>query len=420
MKQVKIIITTTAILAFSTSSFSNNKKEKTEKIKLNKEVTTPSGLKYTILKTENGKKPMLNDKVQLHYQIRTMKDSVIEDTWKTHKGSTYNFRVGGNQVSKGLEEGIQFLHKGDSAVLVMKPELLTGGNTSAKIPANTSAKYVVKFIDITEAPKPFDVKGKDTVTTPSGLKYIITTQGTGGAPKSGDKIQAHYTGFFANGKIFDSSVERGQPFSFAPGKGQVIKGWDEAFSILNKGAKARLVIPFQLAYGEAGRPPQIPAKSTLIFDVELVDIIPGIAAKPYDISGKEKIKTPSGLEYVIVQKGTGKKVEGGKMIKLHYTGYFEDGKIFDSSVERGEPAQFPVGTGGLIKGFEEGLMLMSVGDKYHLMIPYTIAYGEQGFQGAIPPKANLIFDVEIIDIMTTNATPVNTDGHDHSDPNHKH
>jgi FKBP-type peptidyl-prolyl cis-trans isomerase len=104
------------------------------------------------------------------------------------------------------------------------------------------------------------------------------------------------------------------------------------------------------------------------------------------------------------------------MIKLHYTGFFEDGKIFDSSVERGEPAQFPVGQGGLIKGFEEGLMMMQVGDKYHLVIPYNLAYGEAGFQGVIPPKANLIFDIEVLDVI---GQPSH-DGHDHSDPNHKH
>src|SRR5258706_435743 len=115
------------------------------------------------------------------------------------------------------------------------------------------------------------VKKPKMISTSSGLQYTITEKGDGKKPMNGDKVTVHYTGNFLDGKIFDSSVERGQPFPFNLGKGQVIKGWDEAIALLHKGEKARLVIPYDLAYGEAGRPPQIPAKSTLIFDVELVN-----------------------------------------------------------------------------------------------------------------------------------------------------
>ena len=92
------------------------------------------------------------------------------------------------------------------------------------------------------------------------------------------------------------------------------------------------------------------------------------------------------------------KAEAGKTVSVHYTGYFENGDIFDSSVQRGKPLDFQLGKGQVIKGWDEGISLMKVGDKLKLLIPYQLAYGEQGYSGAIPAKSNLIFDVELIDV----------------------
>ena len=109
-------------------------------------------------------------------------------------------------------------------------------------------------------------------TTPSGLGYIDIVVGTGGSPKSGDTVTVHYTGFLTNGTKFDSSVDRGQPFSFAIGIGQVIKGWDEGVMSMKVGGKRKLVIPPQLGYGSRGAGAVIPPNSELIFDVELLGI----------------------------------------------------------------------------------------------------------------------------------------------------
>jgi FKBP-type peptidyl-prolyl cis-trans isomerase len=109
-------------------------------------------------------------------------------------------------------------------------------------------------------------------TTASGLMYINRAPGFGKAtPKIGDTIVANYSGRFLDGKPFDSSVEHGGPLRIQIGTGQVIKGWDEAFLTMAKGARRTLIIPYWLAYGDAGRPPMIPPRATLVFDVELVD-----------------------------------------------------------------------------------------------------------------------------------------------------
>lgn len=114
-------------------------------------------------------------------------------------------------------------------------------------------------------------------------------------------------------------------------------------------------------------------------------------------SAQDTLSTTSGLKYVIHQKGDGIPAEVGKEVAVHYTGKFLDGKVFDSSVERGEPIKFILGTGRVIKGWDEGIALMNVGDKYTLIIPYQLGYGETG-RGLIPPKATLIFDVELLSV----------------------
>ncbi|HAV62159.1 MAG TPA: peptidylprolyl isomerase, partial [Verrucomicrobiales bacterium] len=107
--------------------------------------------------------------------------------------------------------------------------------------------------------------GKELVKSPSGLQYLVITEGSGETPKAGTQIKAHYTGKFTSGKVFDSSVQRGEPISFAVGQKRVIPGWDEALLDMKKGEKRILVIPPDLAYGPQGHPGGIPPNSTLIF-----------------------------------------------------------------------------------------------------------------------------------------------------------
>jgi peptidylprolyl isomerase len=114
--------------------------------------------------------------------------------------------------------------------------------------------------------------GKDTVTTPSGLKYKDLTEGTGATPQRGQTVVVHYTGTLEDGTKFDSSRDRNSPFSFKLGMGQVIKGWDEGLSTMRVGGRRQLIIPAELGYGARGAGGVIPPNATLIFDVELLRI----------------------------------------------------------------------------------------------------------------------------------------------------
>ena len=110
------------------------------------------------------------------------------------------------------------------------------------------------------------------ITSKSGLKYEDLNEGTGAAAKSGDTVEVHYTGWLTNGTKFDSSVDRGQPFSFRLGAGRVIKGWDEGVAGMKVGGKRKLSIPPDLGYGNRGAGSAIPPNAELIFEVELLKI----------------------------------------------------------------------------------------------------------------------------------------------------
>ena len=109
-------------------------------------------------------------------------------------------------------------------------------------------------------------------------------------------------------------------------------------------------------------------------------------------------KTESGLRYQILQEGTGEKAQKGKTVSVHYKGQLADGTVFDSSYKRNQPIEFPLGVGHVIPGWDEGIQLLSVGDKARFVIPSDLAYGSRGAGGVIPPHATLIFDVELMKV----------------------
>jgi len=122
--------------------------------------------------------------------------------------------------------------------------------------------------------KPGGAMDEKIVTTPSGLKYVDLVVGTGAEAQKGQTVAVHYTGWLTDGKKFDSSVDRGQPFSFALGAGRVIKGWDEGVAGMKVGGKRKLMIPPQLGYGERGAGGGlIPPNAELIFEVQLLEIV---------------------------------------------------------------------------------------------------------------------------------------------------
>jgi FKBP-type peptidyl-prolyl cis-trans isomerase len=271
----------------------------------------------------------------------------------------------------------------------------SAGVTAADV-AQTSPASAAPAQETIPAPADVAEPPKDAKKTSTGLVSKVITAGKGkDRPSKDDKVVVNYTGWTKDGKMFDSSELRHAPATF--GVSQVIPGWTEALQLMVAGEKRRVWIPAKLAYGEnpmGGAP-----KGDLTFDVELLEVqkAPPAPKTPPDVKAppKEAKKTASGLAYRVLQKGTGKEHPSAtNRVTVHYTGWTTDGKMFDSSVTRGEPTTF--GLNQVIKGWTEGVQLMTVGEKTRFWIPAELAYGSNPRPGA--PSGMLVFDIELIRI----------------------
>merc|ERR1712071_201683 len=211
----------------------------------------------------------------------------------------------------------------------------------------------------------------------AGFKREVVTAGKGVKATAGKPVEVHYVGTLKDGTVFDSSRKRGEPFVFTPGTQQVIRGWDEGVAQMEIGETAVLTCPPEYAYGPNGYPPVIPRNATLTFEVELLG------------------EAPAGFTREVETEGTGASPQRGQMVKVHYTGRLENGTKFDSSVDRGQPFEFQIGVGQVIKGWDEGVLEMKIGEKSLLTITPEFGYGERGAGGVIPPNATLLFEVEL-------------------------
>jgi len=263
---------------------------------------------------------------------------------------------------------------------------------SGTAPAPSAADHRKAPVDVAAPPD-------NAQKAASGLASRVLRAGTGTVhPNRWDEVTVHYTGWMTSGKMFDSSVARGEPATFK--LENVIAGWTEGVQLMVVGEARRLWIPANLAYGETPRHAGGPS-GMLVFDVELLDIIPGVKPlePPSDVAAppKNATKTASGLAYVTLTKGSGKVHPFFKdRVRVHYSGWTTDGKLFDSSVVRGQPTEFPLN--GVIKGWTEGVRLMVVGDKTRFWIPGELAYGNSPSRPGVP-SGMLVFDIELLDIM---------------------
>jgi peptidylprolyl isomerase len=245
-------------------------------------------------------------------------------------------------------------------------------------------------------PAPPDVAAPpaDADCTDSGLCSKVLAAGAGGQhPDAWDKVTVHYSGWTTDGQLFDSSLKRGKPATFPLNR--VIPGWTEGLQLMVVGEQRRLWIPSELAYdNRPGRP-----VGMLVFDVELIGIDdqpepPPPPTAPVDVAAPpvDAETTASGLASKVLSPGVGAShPKRSSTVTVHYSGWTTDGRLFDSSIVRGQPATFPLDR--VIAGWTEGLQLMVAGEKRRFWIPEDLAY--KGAAGA--PKGMLVFDVELIE-----------------------
>lgn len=254
----------------------------------------------------------------------------------------------------------------------------------------------------------------DVIKTESGLSYLDEKVGEGREVKDGDLVVIHFAAWrigdsssiysdwqndsTKNSFKIASSYETSQTLKYIVGSEQFVKGSDEGFIGMKTGGKRTIIIPSSLAYGEQGFGP-IPPNSSLKLLVEVLEVKDPVVAKMRQVDSTLFKQTSSGLKYAIIEEGNGPEADSGKIVTVHYSGFLQDGKVFDSSIERDEPLTLMLGVGQVIPGWEEGIDLLKQGSKAQLIIPPQLAYGDRDL-GVIPPNSTLIFDVEVVEVKT--------------------
>ncbi|KAI7748092.1 hypothetical protein M8C21_026102 [Ambrosia artemisiifolia] len=234
--------------------------------------------------------------------------------------------------------------------------------------------------------------GEEKEIGKQGLKKKLLKEGEGwDTPDNGDEVEVHYTGTLLDGTKFDSSVDRGTPFKFTLGQGQVIKGWDQGIKTMKKGENALFTIPAELAYGESGSPPTIPPNATLQFDVQLLswlsvkDICKDGGIFKKILNKGENWENPKDLDEVLV----------------NYEVRLEDGTV----VAKSDGIEFTVEDGHFCPALSKAVKTMKKGEKVLLTVKPQYGFGEKGKQasdneGAVPANATLQITLELVSWKT--------------------
>jgi len=260
-----------------------------------------NGIYYIEKVKGKGKSPVKDDYTTVHFTVSKLDGEKLFSTYES--AEPLDFQCGGRFENEGFQQVVMKMAKGGKCEALVPSAMAFGAQGAGQIvPPFTPLYYQVELVDIMTKEqydkKQAGIQAKqqaedamkeqqesvdfqkylkdNNITTPalaSGLVYIETKAGTGKMPIAGQKVKVHYTGKLLNGTKFDSSLDRNEPFEFTLGQGMVIPGWDEGIALMKEGGKATLVIPSKLGYGSRGAGGVIPPYASLVFDVELLEVV---------------------------------------------------------------------------------------------------------------------------------------------------
>lgn len=304
-------------------------------------------------------------------------------------------------------EGMDVLNKVRTNTAMQTVKIIRKGNAALDFAADSASfagmrESIRKAKDFASDQAEVLKRYPNAKMTSSGLWYVVNAEGNGKQVADGDKMTMHIIGKLSSGTEFDNTYKTGNPVTLGAGSITGIKGLNEGLFLMHEGAKYTFIIPSSLGFGERGAGKEIPANSSLIFEVDMLSVQAPDPNSDFATNAAEVLKryptaqkTESGLWYVIQKMGDGMQAEPGMQVEVNYKGMLADGSAFDSSYGK-KPLPFKLGVGAVIPGWDEGVGLMKVGSKFLLIIPSSLGYGEGGFPPVIPPGSTLVFETELV------------------------
>lgn len=387
----------------------------------------------------------VSDFVLVDMIYKNMNDSIFN---QNQPGSPFMVEVKESNFPGDIYEAIRMMHVGDSMTFVLSTDSFFKSSLKTQIPSyldsNSEFYLTMKLHDIksklqmekekmeeiarlkemeTKNIEAYIAENKMTATPDSnGIYMVLSKKGSGAKVEVGKIARINYKGSVINGMTFeDTWSEGGQPYNYMVGTSSFGEGFDKALLKMKVGDKAQIIVPSAMAFGERGISGIIPPFSSLIFDIQVEEVMTEEVANKKEkeyaqkmmadeaksiakyVADKKITDKPDadGIYITYLKKGTGKKPGPGSLVSVHYTGTLLNGKKFDSSMDRGQPIQFSLGMGEVIPGWDNVVSRMVVGDKVMALIPSAQAYGRSGSGAAIPPFSPLVFEMELISINTT-------------------
>lgn len=356
-----------------------------------------------ILKEGQGDPVKNTSIVRVHY-TGWLTDSTRFDSSRD-RGEPLQFTLGAGMVIAGWDKGILGMKTGEIRRLVVPATLGYGDKAVGPIPANSTLVFEVELISFEKGLEPDafpkNLSSFQWKTIASGVEIFDENPGQGTEAKPGVRIEVHHTGWLSGGTMFGSSKSQGKPFSVLLGAGKMIKGWELGLSGVRSGMVRWLRVQPTAGYGSTALA-RIPANSELLYRVEILSMEADENAAELDffpdLNQLALQDAREGLRIAVVQKptdSTSAPVKVGQKAKVHYSGWLLDGTSFDSSRGRGQPFEFPLGAGRVIRGWDLGVEGMRAGEKRVLVVPPGLGYGSRG-AGPIPADATLVFLVECL------------------------
>lgn len=402
---------------------------------------TSDGLYYKFYShNATAVKPELTDFLRVD-MVCYLNDSLYFD-WRESENEVYA-QLTEPRFPADLHEAYAMMHVGDSASFYIKADSIAvkyyeQDPAEVGLKAGDYFRYEVKLLDVMtqeefqanidrmketmieeskRALAEYIVENQITVTPePSGAYIIPLEKGKGRCPVKGEKVELDFSASLLNGQSVGTTFDSPDKFSFVLGEGYTIQGWEEIVPKMHLGERVLAIIPYDLAYGEHSVG-SIPAYSNLVYDIKLLKIT---TAKELQDEAEKAMKalkadsekaffeylkanditeyTASGLFFNKLVTTEGEKPQDGQIARIKFDASYLDGTPLGSSEQLGEYYDVVMGQGKVLKGLEEGIGMMRVGEKARFVLPYTLAYGANPY-GNIPAYSNLVFDVELLDVL---------------------